>query len=421
MRYLYTLIFTLLIPIYLLGIYWRGFRAPAYRKRWLERFGIFETPVEQSGIWVHAVSVGEVQAVAQLVGRLIDRYPDMPLLITTTTPTGADRVKAMFGNDVTHRYAPIDLPWVVRRFLGAFQPRLLVLVETEIWPNLIYYTKLEGVPTLLANARLSVRSARGYHRVAGLTREALRNLTLIAPHAEADAERFHTLGARPEKIEVTGSIKFDVHLPGSLLERVDVLRREWGGQRPVWIAASTHEGEDEMVLEAHATIRQLLPEALLVLVPRHPERFERVGQLVEEAGFSLVKRTQQLSCEKDTAVFLGDTMGELTLFLGASDVAFIGGSLVPHGGHNILEATAQGVAVVFGPHMFNFNEISELFLQHQAAAQVDTLEALADQVARWLSDASERSRVGEAGRELVEQNRGALDRLTRLVDRLLLS
>ncbi|MEW8325552.1 MAG: lipid IV(A) 3-deoxy-D-manno-octulosonic acid transferase [Candidatus Thiodiazotropha sp.] len=421
MRYLYTLIFTLLIPVYLLRIYWRGFRAPAYRKRWLERFGFFETPVEQSGIWVHAVSVGEVQAVAQLVGRLIDRYPDMPLLITTTTPTGADRVKAMFGNDVTHRYAPIDLPWVVRRFLGAYQPRLLILVETEIWPNLIHYAKLEGMPTLLANARLSVRSARGYHRVAGLTREALRNLTLIAPHAEADAERFHTLGARPEKIEVIGSIKFDVHLPGSLLERVDVLRREWGGQRPVWIAASTHEGEDELILQAHASIRQVLPDALLVLVPRHPERFERVGQLVEDAGFSLVKRTQQLPCEKETAVFLGDTMGELTLFLGASDVAFIGGSLVSHGGHNILEATAQGVAVLFGPHMFNFSEISELFLQHQAAVQVDSVESLAEQVAKWLSDASERSRVGEAGRELVEKNRGALDRLIRLVERLLLS
>ncbi|MEW8430499.1 MAG: 3-deoxy-D-manno-octulosonic acid transferase, partial [gamma proteobacterium symbiont of Ctena orbiculata] len=351
----------------------------------------------------------------------IDRYPDMPLLITTTTPTGADRVKAMFGNDVTHRYAPIDLPWVVRRFLGAYQPRLLILVETEIWPNLIHYAKLEGVPTLLANARLSVRSARGYHRVAGLTREALRNLTLIAPHAEADAERFHTLGARPEKIEVIGSIKFDVHLPGSLLERVDVLRREWGGQRPVWIAASTHEGEDELILQAHASIRQVLPDALLVLVPRHPERFERVGQLVEDAGFSLVKRTQQLPCEKETAVFLGDTMGELTLFLGASDVAFIGGSLVSHGGHNILEATAQGVAVLFGPHMFNFSEISELFLQHQAAVQVDSVESLAEQVAKWLSDASERSRVGEAGRELVEKNRGALDRLIRLVERLLLS
>ncbi|MES9993397.1 MAG: lipid IV(A) 3-deoxy-D-manno-octulosonic acid transferase [Candidatus Thiodiazotropha sp.] len=421
MRHLYTLIFTLLIPFYLLRLYWRGFKAPSYRKRWLERFGIFENPLEQSGIWVHAVSVGEVQAIAQLIGRLLDRYPDMPLLITTTTPTGADRVKALFGNDVIHRYAPIDLPWVVRRFLGAFQPRMLILVETEIWPNLIYYAKLEGVPTLLANARLSVRSAQGYHRVAGLTREALRNLTLIAPHAEADAERFHTLGARPEKIEVTGSIKFDVHLPGSLLERVDVMRREWGGQRPVWIAASTHEGEDEMILAAHAQIRQALPEALLVLVPRHPERFERVGQLVEEAGFAMVKRTQQQPCEESTAVFLGDTMGELTLFLGASDVAFIGGSLVPHGGHNILEATAQGVAVVFGPHMFNFTEISELFLQHQAAAQVMGVETLAEQVSRWLGDASERSRVGEAGRELVEKNRGALDRLTRLVDRLLVS
>ncbi|MES9989443.1 MAG: lipid IV(A) 3-deoxy-D-manno-octulosonic acid transferase [Candidatus Thiodiazotropha endolucinida] len=421
MRYLYTLIFTLLLPVYFLRLYWRGFRAPAYRQRWLERLGVFDTPIEQGGIWVHAVSVGEVLAVAQLVGRLLDRYSDMPLLITTTTPTGADRVRALFGNDVTHLYAPIDLPWVVKRFLTAFQPRLLILVETEIWPNLICHAKLEGVPTLLANARLSVKSAQGYHRVAGLTREALRNLTVIAPHAEADAERFHTLGAKPDKIEVTGSIKFDVHLPGSLLERVDVLRREWGGQRPVWIAASTHEGEDELILQAHATVQQHLPEALLVLVPRHPERFERVGHLAEEAGFKLVKRTQQRPCNDDTAVFLGDTMGELTLFLGASDVAFIGGSLVPHGGHNILEATAQGVAVVFGPHMFNFSEISELFLQHQAAVQIDSAETLADQVSRWLSDASERSRVGEAGRELVEQNRGALDRLTQLVDRLLVS
>ncbi len=421
MRYIYTFLITLLVPAYLLRLYWRGFKAPSYRKRWLERLGVFEAPLDQGGIWVHAVSVGEVLAVAQLVGRLLDRYPEMPLLITTTTPTGADRVRALFGNDVIHRYAPIDLPWVVRRFLNAFQPRLLILVETEIWPNLIYHAKSEGVPTLLANARLSVKSARGYHRVAELTREALRNLTLIAPHAEADAERFQTLGARPDRIEVTGSIKFDVHLPGSLLERVDVLRREWGGQRPVWIAASTHEGEDELILKAHATVREVLPEALLVLVPRHPERFERAGQLVEEAGFSLVRRTQHQPCEEDTSVFLGDTMGELTLFLGASDVAFIGGSLVPHGGHNILEATAQGVAVLFGPHMFNFAEISELFLQHQAAVQIDSVEALAGQVIKWLSDASERSRVGEAGRELVEKNRGALDRLTRLIDRLLVS
>ncbi|MCG7874419.1 MAG: lipid IV(A) 3-deoxy-D-manno-octulosonic acid transferase [Candidatus Thiodiazotropha lotti] len=419
MRYLYTLLLMLLTPLYPLRLFWRARKAPAYRERWLERFGVFDPPEGQEGIWIHAVSVGEVQAIAPLVGRLLDRYPDHPLLITTTTPTGADRVNALFGNDVAHRYAPVDLPWVVQRYLQAYRPRLLILVETEIWPNLIYHAKREKIPTLLANARMSVRSARGYHKLAGLTRQALRNLTLIAPHAEADAERFHTLGARPEQLEVIGSIKYDIHLPGSLLELADVLRREWGAARPVWIAASTHEGEDELLLQAHMEVRRHVGDALLVLVPRHPERFERVAQLVEESGFSLVRRSQQIPCDEETGVFLGDTMGELTLFIGASDAAFIGGSLVPHGGHNILEAAAQGVAVVFGPHMFNFNEIKELFTQQQAAVEVASAEALAEQITQWLSDASERSRIGEAGRELVDKNRGALDRLTRLIEQLL--
>jgi 3-deoxy-D-manno-octulosonic-acid transferase len=320
---------------------------------------------------------------------------------------------------VEHRYAPVDLPWVVRRFLRAYRPRLLILVETEIWPNLIHHAKQGEVPILLANARLSSRSARRYHRVAGLTREALRDITVIAPHGEADAERFTVLGARANQVAVTGSIKFDIHLPGSLREHADVMRRDWGGQRPIWIAASTHEGEDEMILRAHALVRQRIPEALLVLVPRHPERFARVAQLVEEAGFSLVRRSEQRPCNEDTAVFLGDSMGELTLFMGASDLAFIGGSLVPHGGHNILEAAAQGVAVVFGPHMFNFSEICELFLSQKAAVQVDSVDALARQVSEWLGDASERSRLGEKGRALVDSNRGALERLMGLVDRLL--
>ncbi|MEJ2609722.1 MAG: lipid IV(A) 3-deoxy-D-manno-octulosonic acid transferase [Candidatus Thiodiazotropha sp.] len=419
MRYLYTLLLLLLVPFYFLRIFWRGFKAPAYRERWLERFGVFDSSLKPGGIWIHAVSVGEVQAIAQLVGRLLDQHPTLSLLITTTTPTGADRVKALFGSEVEHRYAPVDLPWVVQRFLRVYQPRLLILIETEIWPNLIYYAKQEGVPTLLANARMSVRSARGYHRMARLTRETLRNLTQIAPHGEADAERFQTLGARPEQLEVMGSIKFDIHLPGSLLERVDVMRREWGGQRPVWIAASTHEGEDEMILRAHSQVRRAIGDALLVLVPRHPERFDQVAQLIEAFGFQLTRRSQQLPCKEDIGVFLGDTMGELPLFLGASDVAFIGGSLVPHGGHNILEAAAQGVAVVFGPHMFNFSGISELFLQQQAAVQVDSVETLVRQITLWLGSASERSRVGEAGRVLVEKNRGALDRLTHLVNQLL--
>ncbi|MCU7843674.1 MAG: lipid IV(A) 3-deoxy-D-manno-octulosonic acid transferase [Candidatus Thiodiazotropha sp. (ex Monitilora ramsayi)] len=419
MRYLYTALFTLLTPFYLLRLYWRGIRAPAYRDRWLERFGFFQRQCQEQGIWVHAVSVGEVLAIAQLVRRLMERFPDLPILITTATPTGAERVQALFGNEVEHRYAPIDLPWVVKRFLRAFRPGLLVLVETEIWPNLIHYAKRSGVPVLLANARLSARSARRYRRVASLTREALREITVVAPQAESDAERFLTLGARRNQVEVTGSIKFDIHLPGSLRERADVMRRDWGAQRPVWLAASTHEGEDEVVLQAHADVLKQHPDALLVLVPRHPERFNRVASLTEEAGFSLVRRSEQSVCSEGTAVFLGDSMGELTLFMGASDVAFIGGSLVPHGGHNILEAAAQGVAVLFGPHMFNFSEISELFLQQQAAVQVDSASALSDQVCQWLSDASERSRIGEAGRELVDKNRGALDRLTHLAERLL--
>jgi 3-deoxy-D-manno-octulosonic-acid transferase len=419
MRYLYTLLFTLLVPVYLLRLYWRGFKSPAYWERWHERLGLIEDPGQRGGIWVHAVSVGEVLAVSRLVHQLLERYPGQPVLITTATPTGAERVKALFGDEVEHRYAPIDLPWVVRRFLRAYRPRLLVLVETEIWPNLVYHAKEARLPILLANARLSPRSAQRYHRVAGMTREALRGISVIAPHGEADAERFVALGARPADVRVTGSIKFDVYLPGSLRERADVMRREWGSQRPVWLAASTHEGEDELVLQAHAEVRRQHKDALLVLVPRHPERFDRVAQLVRDAGFSLVRRSEQRACDETTEVFLGDSMGELTLFMGASDLAFMGGSLVSHGGHNILEAAAQGVAVVFGPHMFNFAEISELFLQQQAAVQIDSAEALAQRVGAWLSDASERSRVGEAGRDLVERNRGALERLMRLAEQLL--
>ncbi len=419
MRYLYTALFTLLSPFYLLRIYWRGIKAPAYRDRWLERFGILQRQESGQGIWVHAVSVGEVVAIAQLVRRLMDRFPELPVLITTATPTGAERVQALFGDEVEHRYAPIDLPWVVQSFLRTFRPRLLVLVETEIWPNLIHYANRTDVPILLANARLSARSAQRYRRLASLTREALRQIRVIAPQSESDAERFLTLGAQRDRVVVTGSIKFDIHLPGSLREQADVMRRNWGAQRPVWVAASTHEGEDEQLLQAHAEILKQIPTALMVLVPRHPERFDRVADLVEEQGFQLVRRSSQQPCSETTSVFLGDSMGELTLFMGASDLAFIGGSLVPHGGHNILEAAAQGVAVLFGPHMFNFAEISELYLQQNAAVEVASADELARQVTTWLSDASERSRIGEAGRALVEKNRGALDRLTHLAEELL--
>ena len=417
MRQLYSLLILLLLPLLLLRLYWRGFKAPFYRERWHERLGYLQAPPAPGCIWLHAVSVGEVQAVAPLIRQLLEA-PGQPLVITTTTPTGAQRVRELFGDEVRHYFAPFDAPFIVRRFFSMLQPRLLILVETEIWPNLIHTAYQLRIPTLLANARLSVRSARRYHRFAGLTRETLQQITLIAPHGEADAHRFRALGARSSQVEVIGSIKFDIHLPASLRERSDVLRREWGTERPVWLAASTHEGEEEQILAAHAAVKAALPDCLLVLVPRHPERFDQVAELIQTWNFKMVRRSQHRRCGADTDVFLGDSMGELTLFMGAADVAFIGGSLVPHGGHNMLEAAAQGVPVLFGPHGFNFAEISDLFLRQQAALQVASSEELAECLIRWLSDASERSQFGERGRELVNRNRGALQRLLGLVQRL---
>jgi 3-deoxy-D-manno-octulosonic-acid transferase len=408
----------LLLPLLLLRLYWRGFKAPFYRERWRERLGFLESANQPGCIWLHAVSVGEVQAIAPLIRKLLTDQAQA-LVVTTTTPTGAQRVRELFGEEVRHYFAPFDALFVVKRFFARLQPRLLILVETEIWPNLIYMADESGVPTLLANARLSMRSARRYHRFAGLTRETLQKITMIAPHGEADAQRFCALGARRSQVEVTGSIKFDIRLPASLRERADVLRREWGTERPVWLAASTHEGEDEQVLAAHRTVKAAIPDCLLVLVPRHPERFDQVAELIQSEGFQCVRRSERQHCSAEIDVFLGDSMGELTLFMGAADVAFIGGSLVPHGGHNMLEAAAQGVPVLIGPHMFNFAEISELFLRRQAALQVSTSAELARQLIHWLGDASERSQFGERGRELVDRNRGALQRLYDLVQRLL--
>ena len=419
MRKLYSLLIQLLIPALLLRLYWRGFKSPKYRERSKERLGYIQAPPKPGCIWLHAVSVGEVQAAVLLIRRLLEDYPQLPMVITTTTPTGAQRVFELFGDEVIHHYGPFDAPFIVRRFFDQLQPSLLILMETEIWPNLIHEAYSREVPTLLANARLSVRSAQRYHRISGLTRETLQKITLIAPHGEGDAERFRALGARNNQVEVTGSIKFDIHLPASQREQSEVQRRAWGIERPVWLAASTHEGEEEQVLQAHSRIRSVIPDCLLVLVPRHPERFDQVAELSSSLGFTTTRRSESRNCGPETAVFLGDTMGELPLLFGASDVAFIGGSLVPHGGHNLLEAAAQGLPVVFGPHMFNFTEISRLFLTHQAARQVTDSEELAAVVTLWLKSASERSRIGENGRALLDSKRGALHKLITLVGGLL--
>ncbi len=419
MRRLYTFLWLLALPLALLRLLWRSRRAPAYRRRWGERLGRFQPPAETGGVWVHAVSVGEAQAAQPLIKRLLGEPRALPVTVTTTTPTGSARVRELFGDQVFHVHFPFDLPWAVDGFLDRVRPRLLIMVETEIWPNLLAHCAARGIPTLLANGRLSERSARGYARLGGFARETFRAIGAVAAQSEADARRFVRLGAPAAGVRVTGSMKFDIAIRGSVKEQAEVMRREWGTGRPVWVAASTHEGEEEAVLAAHRHVRAALPDALLVLVPRHPERFERAAQLVRRAGLAMVRRTERAPVKADTAVFLGDTMGELPVFFGAADVTFVGGSLADIGGHNILEPAAFGVPVVFGPHMHNFAVISAMLLEAEAAEQVRDAAALGAVVARLLGDASERARLGENGRRVVEANRGALERTWQMVDELL--
>jgi 3-deoxy-D-manno-octulosonic-acid transferase len=417
LRYLYTLLLYLAVPLVLIRLYWRGRRLPDYRHRWAERFGLFPVLPVPGCIWVHAVSVGEVCAAIPLIRALQARCPAIPLLVTTTTPTGSQQVWKMLGDTVRHVYAPYDLPGVVARFLVRTRPRLLILMETELWPNLLRRCSRTGIPVLVANARLSAKSAQGYGRVAGLMAQMLADITLIAAQSEADAARFRALGA--PCVQVMGNMKYDLNLPERLSEQGCELRRLLGEQRPIWIAASTHAGEEELVLTAFAQLRHHFPDLVLVLVPRHPERFPAVAELCRQQGLAVVKRSEQRHCEPTTPVFLGDSLGELLLFYAAADVAFVGGSLVPVGGHNVLEPALLGLPVVFGPHIVNFAEASRQLLEAQAAWQVANAGELAATVRRLLTDAALRQAAGRRSMAMVAANRGALEKLLGIIEDLL--
>jgi 3-deoxy-D-manno-octulosonic-acid transferase len=415
---LYSLLLYLALPALLLRLAWRSRRAPAYRERWRERLGVYEGRTLAAGVWIHAVSVGEVQAAQPLIKHFLDQHPEDGVMVTTTTPTGSQRLRDLFADRVRHVYTPFDLTPVMNRFLDAVRPRFAVVMETEIWPNMLRTCEQRGIPVVLTNARLSAKSAQGYARLGGFSRETLRRFAAIAAQSAADAQRFRDLGAPAERVRVTGSIKFDVRRPGSLLDQAEVLRRLWGIQRPVWVAASTHEGEEEQVLAAHREILARLPRALLVLVPRHPERFERVSTLIQRQRFRQARRSAGDPCGDEVTVFLGDTMGELPTFLAAADAAFIGGSLVPTGGHNLLEAAAVGVPAATGTHVFNFAAITELMVSANAAVKVADARELAACMIEWLGDAAARARVGENGRRVVADNQGALQRQLALVEDL---
>ncbi len=420
-RFFYTLVLYLLLPVVLFHLVRRGFRNRAYWHRWGERFGYVQTVEAEKLIWIHAVSVGEARAAVPLVKRLMDRYPDHEILITTMTPTGSATVESLLGDRVRHCYVPYDYPGAVRRFLDRARPTLALIMETELWPNIFHACRECGIPLMVANVRLSERSARRYSWFPGLTRSTLSQPSAFGVQNRTDADRLVSLGADPARVHVTGSIKFELALPASLREAADVLRREWGADRPVWLAASTHEGEDEPVLTVHASLRRQarFANALLVLVPRHPERFASVTKLSRKLGFNTAQRSASpRALPVDVEVLAGDTMGELQLFFAAADCAFIGGSLVPTGGHNLLEACAVGKPAVFGPHMFNFSEITQLALERGAGVQVPDGAGLLAAVSDFLGNANRRDKAGEAGRRLVEENRGALEQTLGVIARV---
>ena len=463
-RALYSWLLRLAFPYVCLRVFWRGLRNRDYWRRIPERFGFIEPLGSTRVIWVHAVSVGEMRAAAPLVQALRARYPDHRIVLTVMTPTGSATARSLFGDRVTHCYVPYDYPSVVNRFLDRTHPALVLILEKELWPNLVHFSCERGIPVCVANAQLGEKSLRGWRRLGTLATATFGQVRAFAAQTDADARRLVAAGARPELAQVMGSIKFDLTLPADLPARAPALRRNWGAARPVWLAASTHEGEETEVLRAHAVLKARFPGLLLVLAPRHPERFDAVARLCERAGFRTLRRSdvqeaQAPSGEANTAlpqarttagkreveqrrerlpgdaqlraatqlaelppavdVLVGDTMGELQLFYSACDVSFIGGSLVPAGGHNFLEAAAVGKPFVFGPDMSNIEEIARLAIACGAGVQIARAEQLAEAIGSFLADAGRRARAGEAGRRMVEENRGALARTLRLIEGLL--
>ena len=409
-RLFYSLMLVLALPYLMLHLLWRGWRQRGYWQHWGERFGFYARHGTRPVIWLHAVSVGETRAAVPLVQSLLARYPSHQILFTHTTPTGRETSEQLFGDKVWRVYLPYDYAFAVRRFVRHFRPVLGMLMETEIWPNLIAVCRREGVPVMLVNARLSERSARRYRRLAGLMRFSLTGLTAIAAQTPADAARLQALGG--QQIKVMGNLKFDSAPPSAQLQLGQQWRSDIGEQRPVWLAASTREGEEALVLDAWQQLQA--KAALLIIVPRHPQRFDEVAALLEKRGIRYQRRSSGQPVDAGTQVWLGDSMGELFAYYRAADVALIGGSLMPLGGQNLIEAAAVGCPVIIGQHVWNFAEVSRAAIASGAAIQIDSPEALALVVGQLLNDGARRERMRQAALAFARSHQGATERLLAL-------
>ena len=411
-RLLYTLVLCLLFPFIFIKLLWRARLQPEYLQHVAERFGFYKPRCEQPVIWLHAVSVGETRATVSLVEKLLKQYPQHQIVLTHTTPTGRATSEQLYGNQVTRVYLPYDYPFAVKRFLRHFQPELGMLMETEIWFNLIHACGRENIPLLLLNARMSERSALGYARYAALTGPALQALNGIAAQTEDDAQRLQALGAG--EVALMGNLKFDIAPPRVMLELGKILRERFGTSRKVFLAASTREGEEVLLLDAW---RDAAPDALLVLVPRHPQRFNEVAALIEQHHLRMLRRSSSEDVPAGVQVVLGDSMGEMFAYYAAADATFIGGSLLPFGGQNLIEALAVGTPVLIGPHTFNFADATRLAVAQGAAQRVQDAAELVKVAQELLQDEAALAAMKAHGLDFVATHQGATDKAIDLIGR----
>ena len=416
-RNIYTLLLYFLLPLTPLKLLWRARKQPEYLQHWRERYGFYALRFQKPVIWLHCVSVGETRAAAPLINALLHKYPNYQILLTHTTPTGRATSEQLFGTSVARVYLPYDLPFAVNRFLKHFKPVMGVLMETELWFNLIAGCKQQAVPLLLVNARLSEKSARGYAKLGPLVQEGLRSLSAIAAQTAPDATRLQTLGAY--HVSTIGNLKFDVIPPDNAVEQGQLLRNTLGNERPILLAASTREGEELLILEAIAKAN--IPNLLTVIVPRHPQRFAEVAALLNKHGITFVRRSthKNETISQNIAYMLGDTMGEMFTYYALCDVAFIGGSLLPLGGQNLIEAFSMGKPVLIGPHTFNFEQVTELAIAVGAAQRVQNTADLAQQIKRLFADQTKRQTMSDAAFSFAAESRGATQRTLSLLEQYL--
>lgn len=415
-RCFYTSLFYLLIPIIFVRLLWRGFKAPAYWQRWNERLGFYTSTSVPGVIWFHAVSVGEAESVFQLVRLVQQAYTKDRVLITTTTPTGSARVKAVMADSVEHVYLPYDIPGPLTRFMRHFQPKIAVIMETEIWPNLFFQCGKQNISLLIINARLSEKSERGYSKLPTLISSVLANVKTIATQTKIDQERFVNIGAIEDRVTTVGNMKFDLDIPSAVIRQGQQLKAKLFSGRQVWIIASTHKDEEEPFLQIYKNIKEHFPNLLLLVVPRHPERFDEVKSLCEKNQLRVALRSQQQRCSLQTDVYLADTMGELKMLYAASDAAFVGGSLVPVGGHNVLEPAVLGIPLMFGPYMSNFIEIEQGLLDSEAAIKCKDVADIEKKISELLVNDQLREKMTRKGKDFVQKNRGAIKKIYDLIE-----